>query len=151
MEIIGSLCNLTAVHSTQARYAIVVLSVRPSVTLMHYANVAEHVSRSFHYLVTTSNVLPQRIRFWQNSDWVVPNGRDRKIRNLRPFPDQNNIWTIEQCNPWPHVANRHISISELLSLWRHSHCDVIRYWACHAHRYGRTLGYVRYVRTPYRV
>jgi len=24
------------------------------------------------------------------------------------------------------------------SLWRHSHCDVIRYWACHAHRYGRT-------------
>jgi len=24
------------------------------------------------------------------------------------------------------------------SLWRHSHCDVIRYWAGHAHCYGRT-------------
>jgi len=28
------------------------------------------------------------------------------------------------------------------SLWRHSHCDAIRYWAGHAHRYGRK--YVRY-------
>jgi len=58
------------------------------------------------------------------------------------------------------IANRHISIhshydvSRLrlsqpqFSLWRHFHCDVIRYWAGHAHRYGRT--YV-YVRTPYRV
>jgi len=63
---------------------------------------------------------------------------------------------LEQCNPWPHVANRHISISQLLLLWchsyydvsrlrrsqprsqwRHSHCDVIHYWAGHAHRYGR--------------
>jgi len=72
------------------------------------------------------------------------------------------IAIIERCNyPWPHVANRHISISQLLSLWRHSHydicrlrrsrrsqppfslwrhshCDVIRYWTGHAHRYGRT-------------
>jgi len=24
------------------------------------------------------------------------------------------------------------------SLWHHSHCDVIRYWAGHAHRYRRT-------------
>jgi len=23
---------------------------------------------------------------------------------------------LERCNPWPHVANRHISISQLLSL-----------------------------------
>jgi len=39
-----------------------------------------------------------------------------------------------------------------LSLWRHSNYDVIRYWAGHAQRYGRT--YVRtgtYVRAPYRV
>jgi len=28
------------------------------------------------------------------------------------------IW-LQHCNPWPHVANRHISISQLLSLWRH--------------------------------
>ena len=49
----------------------------------------------------------------------------------------------EHCNPWPHVANRHISISQLLSLWRHSHCDVIRYWAGHAQRYGRTLRTLR--------
>jgi len=51
---------------------------------------------------------------------------------------------LERCNPWPHVANRHISISQLLSSWRHSHCDVIRYWAGtgNVHRYGRT-----YVRT----
>ena len=62
---------------------------------------------------------------------------------------------LERCNPWPHVGNRHISISQLLSLWRHCHydvsrlrrsrrsqplfslwrhsrCDVIRYWAGHA-------------------
>jgi len=65
---------------------------------------------------------------------------------------------IEWCNPWLHVASRHISISQLLSLWRHSHydfscprclqppfslwrrshCDVICYWAGHAHRYGLT-------------
>ena len=68
----------------------------------------------------------------------------------------------ERCNPWPHVANRHISISQLLSLrrhshydvirlgraqppfsfWRQSHCDVIRYWTGHAHHYRRT--YVTY-------
>jgi len=33
---------------------------------------------------------------------------------------------LERCNPWPHVANRHISKSQLLSLWRQSHYDVIR-------------------------
>jgi len=33
---------------------------------------------------------------------------------------------LERCNPWPHVANRHISISQLLSLRRHSRYDVIR-------------------------
>jgi len=30
---------------------------------------------------------------------------------------------LERCNPWPHVINRHISISQLLSFWRHSHYD----------------------------
>jgi len=71
---------------------------------------------------------------------------------------------VERCNPWSHVANRHISISQLrvLSLWRHSHddvsrprwsqspfslwrnfhCDIIWYSAGHAHRYGQTyVGY----------
>jgi len=46
---------------------------------------------------------------------------------------------LQRCNPWPHVANRDISISQLLSLWRHCHYDVIRYWAGHAQRYRRTL------------
>jgi len=82
-------------------------------------------------------------------------------------------WALKRCNPWPHVRVN-ISISRLLSLWRHSHyaisclrrswrsqppfslwrgthspcshmmslwlchCDVIRYWAGHAHRYGPT-------------
>ena len=50
---------------------------------------------------------------------------------------------LERCNPWPRVANRHISISRLLSLWRHSHYDVIRYWAGHAQRYVERT----YVRT----
>jgi len=69
---------------------------------------------------------------------------------------------LERCNPWPHVADRHISTSHLLSLWphshydvsrlrrsqppfslwRHSHCDVIHYWAGHAHHYGRTYGHL---------
>jgi len=79
---------------------------------------------------------------------------------------------LERCNPWPHVVNRDISqasychcdvthydVSRLRRsrrsqppfwLWRHSHCDVIRYWAGHAQRYGCTN--VRtYGRTPYRV
>jgi len=65
------------------------------------------------------------------------------------------VKTLERCNPWPHVANRRISISQLLSLGRHSHYhisrlrrsqprshyDVICYWAGHAQRDGRT--YVR--------
>jgi len=25
-------------------------------------------------------------------------------------------YILERCNPWPHVANRHISVSQLLSL-----------------------------------
>ena len=35
------------------------------------------------------------------------------------------------------------------SLWRHSHCDVFRYRAGHAHRYGHTR--MLCIRTPYRV
>jgi len=45
---------------------------------------------------------------------------------------------LERCNLWPHVANRHISISQLLSSWRYSHYDVICYWAGHAWRDGWT-------------
>ena len=33
-------------------------------------------------------------------------------------------WELQRCNPWPHVANHRISISQLLSLWRHSHYDI---------------------------
>ena len=38
-------------------------------------------------------------------------------KNHQPFyhtPLKN--LTLERCNPWPHVANRHISTSPLLSL-----------------------------------
>jgi len=35
------------------------------------------------------------------------------------------------------------------SLWRHSHCDVFRYRAGHAHRYGHTR--MLRIRTPYRI
>jgi len=35
---------------------------------------------------------------------------------------------LERCNPWPHVANCHVSISQLLSLWRHSHYDFSCLW-----------------------
>ena len=38
----------------------------------------------------------------------------------------SNHRLLERCNPWPHVANRIISIIQLLSLWRHSHYDVSR-------------------------
>jgi len=40
--------------------------------------------------------------------------------------DWSRVITLEHCNPWPHVANRHISnmsaiiIMTSLSLWRHS-------------------------------
>jgi len=36
----------------------------------------------------------------------------------------NALLTLQQCNPWPHVANCHISISQLLWLWCHSHYGV---------------------------
>jgi len=39
-----------------------------------------------------------------------------------PLIIQNNV-TLERYNPWPHVANRHISTSQLLPLWHHSHYD----------------------------
>jgi len=69
---------------------------------------------------------------------------------------------LEQCNPWPHVANRRISISQLLSLWRHSHYDVLHLqrsqppfslWHHSLLSWPRRFGrmYVRYVQTPYRV
>jgi len=51
--------------------------------------------------------------------------------------------SLERCNPWPHVAN-HPRVSRLrrsqppFLLWRHSHYDVIRYWAGHGQRYRRT-------------
>ena len=53
------------------------------------------------------------------------------------FIEQKSV-SLERCNPWPHVANGHITLSQLLSLLRHSHCDVIGYQAGHAQRYGRT-------------
>jgi len=56
-----------------------------------------------------------------------------KVKNPRtPISDINGarkgilpkLLQLEQCNPWPQVvANHHISISQLLSLWRHSHYD----------------------------
>jgi len=80
----------------------------------------------------------------------ISNGSDRQLPAT-----YCHLKALERCNPWPHVAHRHISTSQLLSLWRHSHyavsrlrrsqspfslwrysyCDVIRYWAGHAHRY----------------
>ena len=36
------------------------------------------------------------------------------------------LFILARCNPWSHVANRHLPISQLLSLWRHSHYHVIR-------------------------
>jgi len=53
---------------------------------------------------------------------------------------------LGHCNLWPHVASCHISgryrqrLSQLFSLWRHSHCDVI----------GAMLS-ITDIRTPYRV
>jgi len=65
----------------------------------------------------------------QSATAEIRRGKKRKKKKLQ----DDNIM-VGQCNTWPHVTNRHISISQLLSLWRHSHCDVIRYWAGHAHR-----------------
>ena len=66
---------------------------------------------------------------------------------------------LERCNPWPRRQSPYenswlMEISQLLSLslwrhshydilqppfslWCHSHCDVIHYWAGQAHHYGR--------------
>jgi len=30
--------------------------------------------------------------------------------------NRNFLYVLERCNPWPHVANRHVSISQLFSL-----------------------------------
>jgi len=51
----------------------------------------------------------------------------RKVADEIRLRYYHQIYTIlERCNSWPHVANRHISISQLLSLWHHFHNDVIR-------------------------
>jgi len=55
------------------------------------------------------------------------------------------VQPVATCRQSPYLHKPAIVIVTSFSLWRHSHCDVIRYWTGHAHRYGRTL------RTPYRV
>jgi len=54
---------------------------------------------------------------------------DKQTNNDENTTSLTEVYVVERWNPWPHVANRHISISQLLSLWRHSHYGVIRYWA----------------------
>jgi len=49
---------------------------------------------------------------------VIPVNRNITVLNtLMPYASISLI--LELCNPWPHVAICHISISQLLSLWRH--------------------------------
>ena len=81
---------------------------------------------------------------------VVVDMSSRAARSLTSPYDIHYI-ALERCNPWPHVANRHISMSQLLSLWRHSHYDVIFIMTSLAPR-PPLRTYVRTnVRTPYRV
>jgi len=54
---------------------------------------------------------------------------------------------VATCRQSPYLHKPAIIIMTSLSLWRHSHCYVIRYEAGHAQRYGRTLRSLRYVRT----
>jgi len=105
-----------------------------------------------HYIIMTATIYGiELFRYWS------------VVTDLSTY-----LLRLKRCNPWPHVANRHISIRQLLSLWRrshyghygtrgprshhdvilimtyrsrlrrsqppfslwrHSHCDVIRYWA----------------------
>jgi len=56
------------------------------------------------------------------------------------------ILIVTSFSLWHHSRGLHLRglqpAIQLFSLWRHSHCDVIRYWAGHAQCYGRT--YVTY-------
>ena len=55
----------------------------------------------------------------------------REIRALQP---------VATCRQSPYLHKPPIIIVTSLSLWLHSHGDVIRYWAGHAQRYvKRTL------------
>ena len=65
------------------------------------------------------------------------------------FSGTRAVQPVATCRQSPYLHKPAVAIVTSISLWRHSHCDIIRYWAGHTHRYGRT--YVRYVRTPYRV
>jgi len=47
------------------------------------------------------------------------------------------VQPVATCRQSPYLRSPIITVTSF-SLWRLSHCDVIRYWAGHAHRYGRT-------------
>jgi len=83
----------------------------------------------------------------------------QQYRNWACVRACKHLNVLERCNRWPRVSIRHVCISQLLSLWRHSyydvsrlrrsqppfslwrhsHCDVIRYWAGHAQGKGALL------------
>jgi len=64
-------------------------------------------------------------------------------RNSCGFTITRALQTVATCRQSPYLHKPAIisqpPFSLSFSLWRHSHCDVIRYWAGHAQRYGRTL------------
>jgi len=70
---------------------------------------------------------------WSPHNCTTRNQCDSCINYITMVTAHKNKTILERCNPSPHVANRHISISQLLSLWchssgtrsPHSHYDVI--------------------------
>jgi len=64
------------------------------------------------------------VRKFLCSCWQIVNRETNNNENISSAAEVINL--LERWNPWPHVANRHVSISQLLSLWRRSHYDVSR-------------------------
>jgi len=161
---VGVLLKRLNVRSRKQRHTIACGYVAPILT--SWAQTAANALLSHAPATSRETVVFCCRRSRQNSNGVPNGGAKLKWGRLKLATFDK----LERCNPWPHVANCHISISQLLLLWRHSHYDLaptalaapvlimtsfslwrhsLLSWLRPALR--TNVLYVCYVRTPYRV
>jgi len=73
------------------------------------------------------------------SDVTATTTVTRAVQPMATSPivlSQPAIVIVTSFSLWRASCLRHSQLP--FSLWRHSHCDFICYWAGHAHRYGHT-------------
>ena len=104
---------------------IVVDALQPSRTSMRLRSCLRAMAGSITMM--SPDMLASQLRIELLLQWNHVT-RTQQTHSLRHYALQKPR-TLERCNPWPHVANRRISIIQLLSVtvYRHSRYYVIRY------------------------